>query len=154
MYEDGLFLVVEGKLETGKSGLVQDPYNPDIWYFLADGQVQTQYTGLALYDGEWFYVDKGRLDTTIAAYIEYDGGLFYVAAGRILKEVSGLAQDPNGPDWYFLAEGQAQTQYTGLALYDGEWFYVVEGKLAEDYTGAVEYDGESFNVVNGMVRGE
>ncbi|MBO6299666.1 MAG: Ig domain-containing protein [Lachnospiraceae bacterium] len=152
MYEDGLFLVVEGKLLTSKSGLVQDPYNPDIWYFLADGQVQSQYTGLALYDGEWFYVNKGRLDTTIAAYIEYDGGLFYVAAGRILKEVSGLAQDPNGPDWYFLAEGQAQTQYTGLALYDGEWFYVVEGKLAEDYTGTVEYDGSEFNVVSGMVK--
>ena len=49
MYEDGLFLVVEGKLETGKSGLVQDPYNPDIWYFLANGQAQTQYTGLAMY---------------------------------------------------------------------------------------------------------
>ena len=152
MYEDGLFLVVEGKLLTSKSGLVQDPYNPDIWYFLADGQVQSQYTGLALYDGEWFYVNKGRLDTTIAAYIEYDGGLFYVAAGRILKEVSGLAQDPNGPDWYFLAEGQAQTQYTGLTLYDGEWFYVVDGKLAEDYTGTVEYDGSEFNVVNGMVK--
>ena len=82
----------------------------------SNGQVQTQYTGLALYDGEWFYINKGKLDTKLAAYVEYDGGLFYVAAGRILKEVSGLAQDPNGPDWYFLAEGQAQTQYTGLAF--------------------------------------
>ena len=45
------------------------------------------------------------LERRIAAYIEYDGGLFYVVAGRILKEVSGLAQDPNGPDWYYLAEG-------------------------------------------------
>ena len=62
-----------------------------------------------------------------------------------------LAQDPNGSDWYFLAEGQAQTQYTGLALYDGAWFYVRAGKFAQDYTGTVKYDGASFNVVKGEV---
>ena len=88
----------------------------------------------------------------MADYVEYDGGLFYVAAGRIMKEVNGLAKDPDGPDWYYLAEGQAQIQYTGLAFYDGEWFYVVDGKLAADYTGNVEYDGAVFYVENGMVK--
>ena len=67
-----------------------------------------------------------------------------------MKEVNGLAQDPDGNDWYYLAEGQAQTQYTGLAQYDGEWFYIIDGKLAEDYSGTVEYDGAEFNVVSGM----
>ena len=69
-----------------------------------------------------------------------------------IREVNGLAKDPNGPDWYYLAEGQAQTQYTGLAMYDGEWFYVVDGKLAVDYYRTVEYDGASFEVVAGMVQ--
>ncbi|MBR3103604.1 MAG: hypothetical protein IKH46_07250, partial [Lachnospiraceae bacterium] len=85
-------------------------------------------------------------------FVEYDGGLFFVGAGRIMTEVNGLAMDPQGTDWYYLANGQAQTQYTGLAQYDGEWFYVVNGKLATDYTGTVEYDGAEFNVVSGMVR--
>ena len=107
---------------------------------------------MAYYDGAWFYVENGKLNTTLAAFVEYDGGLFFVGAGRIMKEVNGLAQDPQGSDWYYLAEGQAQTQYTGLALYDGEWFYVINGKLAEDYSGTVEYDGAEFNVVNGMVK--
>ena len=151
-YEGGVFLIVEGELETSANGLVQDPYNPETWYFLANGQAQTQYTGLAFYDGAWFYVDEGKLNTELADFVEYDGGLFFVGAGRIMKEVSGLAKDPDGPDWYYLAEGQAQTQYTGLAMYDGEWFYVVKGKLAEDYTGTVAYDGSEFNVVSGMVK--
>ena len=150
-YEDSSFLVAGGAVCTNKNGLVQDPENPDDWYYLANGQVQTQYTGLAEYDGAWFYVNKGKLDTTLAAYVEYDRGLFFVGAGRIMKEVSGLAQDPKGSDWYYLANGQAQTQYTGLAEYDGKWFYVRAGKFAQDYTGEVEYDGAVFLVQNGEV---
>lgn len=145
-------LVVNGIYENTISGLYNDPENPSDWYYLADGLAQTQYTGLALYDGAWFYVGQGKLDTKVGGYIPYDGGLFYVAAGQIKTEVNGLAQDPYGTDWYFLANGQVQTQYTGLAFYDGRWFYVREGKLATDYTGFVDYDGSSFFVRNGMLE--
>ena len=89
------------------------------------------------------------------AFVEYDGGLFAVGAGRIIKEYSGLMQDPQNPQngaWYFFANGQAQTQYTGLAQYDGAWFYIENGRLATDYTGAVGYDGATFYVENGMVK--
>lgn len=152
-YNGGLFLVANGVVATDIEGLAQDPEHTEDWYFLAKGQAQTQYTGLAQYDGAWFYISDGKLDTKLAGYVAYDGGLFYVGAGKIMTAVSGLAQDPVNPDdWYYLANGQAQTQYTGLAAYDGEWFYVVKGKLAVNYTGAAEYDGEMFNIVNGMVR--
>ena len=146
------YLIVDGVVDTTANGLVQDEEHPDTWYYCAEGRAQTQYTGLAEYDGEWFYINRGKLDTTMSAYVSYDGGLFYVGAGRIMKEVSGLAQDPKGSDWYYLADGQAQTQYTGLAYYDGAWFYVIKGKLAENYSGSVMYDGATFLVVNGMVR--
>ncbi|MCR5129561.1 MAG: pre-peptidase C-terminal domain-containing protein [Lachnospiraceae bacterium] len=150
-YDGSKFFLVKGKVDKNADGLVQDIVNKDDWYYCSKGQAQTQYTGLAEYDGKWFYVEKGKLNTTLAAYVKYDGGLFFVGAGRIMTEVSGLAKDPNGSDWYFLAEGQAQTQYTGLALYDGAWFYVRAGKFAQDYTGTVKYDGASFNVVKGEV---
>ena len=150
-YKEGLFLVDKGAVATSRNGLVQDPHHQQDWYFLANGQVQTQYTGLAQYDGEWFYVEKGKLNTTLAAYVKYDGGLFFVGAGRIMTEVNGLAMDPNGSDWYYLANGQAQIQYTGLAQYDGKWFYVKAGKFARDYTGSVGYNGASFWVSNGEV---
>ncbi len=151
-YDGALFYVGGGTLAIQKSGLVQDPNHPDDWYYLAGGQAQTQYTGLAQYDGAWFYVENGKLNTKLADFVAYDGSMFFVGAGRIMKEVNGLAMDPDGTDWYYLAEGQAQIQYTGLAFYDGEWFYVVDGKLAVDYYGTVEYDGASFEVVAGMVQ--
>lgn len=150
-YAGGKFLVAHGTVASTISGLAPDPNNTDIWYYLSKGQVQTQYTGLAQYGGEWFYVNQGVLNTTMAGYVTYDTGLFYLAAGRILKEESGLRQDPVTSKWYYLANGQAQTQYTGLAQYDGAWFYVVNGALAEDYTGTVQYDGAEFYVVNGKL---
>ena len=147
-YEGFKFIVANGKIAR-VNGLVMDP-NSDLWYFCAEGQV-VQHTGLVMYNEEWFYVKDGVLDTNLNALVPYNGGLFYVAAGRITREVSGLVLDPNGSGWYFVALGEVQNQYTGLATYNGAWFYVIKGKLAEDYTGVVTYDGQLFNVVNGMV---
>ncbi|MCR5129708.1 MAG: hypothetical protein K6B69_16580 [Lachnospiraceae bacterium] len=153
-YDGETFYVAGGTMATNLNGLQVDPSNGKDWYFLAGGQVQKHHEGLALYNGEWFYIKDGRLDTNLNAYVDYNGGKFFVGAGRIIQEYNGLAQDPqntvNG-DWYFLANGQAQTQYTGLAFYDNAWFYVINGKLATDYTGNVEYDGSTFYVENGMV---
>ncbi|MBP3295983.1 MAG: glycoside hydrolase family 9 protein, partial [Lachnospiraceae bacterium] len=145
-WDGSKFFLVNGKVDTAANGLVQDLINLSDWYFCSMGQVQTQYTGLAEYNGEWFYVKNGKLDTKMAAYVSYDGGLFFVGAGRIMTEVNGLAKDPNGSDWFYLANGQAQIQYTGLAQYDGEWFYVIAGRFAQEYTGEVEYHGAFFRV--------
>lgn len=155
-WKGGKFYVTKGKLDKTVNGVkMDDSADPAVWYFCANGQVQMQHKGLALYDGEWFYIENGKVVTDMNKFLEYDGGLFAIAAGRKVSEYSGLMQDPENTvtgDWYFFAEGQAQTQYTGLAQYDGEWFYVVKGKLAVDYTGTVDYDGATFNVVNGMVK--
>ena len=154
-YEGARFYVTEGRLDTSVNGVQPDAdADPLVWYFCANGQVQTDHIGLAEYDDEWFYIENGKVATGMNAFVEYDGGLFAVGAGRIIREYSGLMQDPentNTGDWYFFANGQAQTQYTGLVLYDGEWFYVRDGKLDQAYSGDVEYDGVMFNVVNGMV---
>ena len=150
-YNGCLFRVTYGSIDKKANGLVNDPVNTMDWYYCNQGQV-VDYTGLVEYDGAWFYVNKGLMDTTMKGYVSYDSGLFYVAAGRILREVNGLAQDPNTSEWYYCANGEAQLQYTGLATYDGEWFYIVNGKLAETYNGYVWYDGSQFLVENGMVK--
>ncbi|MBR3105035.1 MAG: hypothetical protein IKH46_14575, partial [Lachnospiraceae bacterium] len=156
-YENSMFFVENGSIKTDLNGVMIDPNSAPnyVWYFNANGQVQIQHVGLALYDGEWFYIENGKVASDMNAFVEYDGGLFAVGAGRIISEYSGLMQDPQDPingDWYYFAAGQAQTQYTGLAMYDGVWFYVINGKLAVDYTGTVDYDGATFNVENGMVK--
>ena len=154
-YEGGKFLMVEGAVAKEVNGAQLDPVRGDIFYFLANGQVQYYYEGLAEYNGKWFYIKDGAVQTQMNALVDYDGGKFLVAVGRIVDEYNGLAQDPQNTqtgDWYYFADGQAQTQYTGLVRYDNAWFYVINGKLAADFNGSVDYDGATFRVENGMVK--
>lgn len=147
-YQGGYFLVINGQV-SNYSGLYQEPKNSK-WYFIANGQIQTQYSNLALYDGYWFLLENGMLAEHYNGLYTYNGGLFLVAAGQLKTDYSGLYHDAGTGKWYFLSLGQV-CDYTGLVLYDGAWFYVEKGILAEHYTGTVNYDGGTFNVVNGMV---
>ncbi|MBR4580341.1 MAG: hypothetical protein IKO32_03820 [Lachnospiraceae bacterium] len=150
-YGGGKFLVANGTVAK-IDGLAQDPSNPDTWYFCSQGQVQIV-TQLALYDGCFFNVANGKLDTKYTGFVQYDGSYFIVSNGKIRTDINGLIEDPNAPqNWYYVAEGKLQNQYTGLALYDGSWFYVVNGKLASYFTSKVTYDGSQFQVVDGYVK--
>ena len=124
----------------------------DKWYYLAAGQVQ-EVTTLAQYANEWFYIVDGVLDLDEVGLVDYNGGKFVVAAGRVVSEYSGLwfnSKDIGGDDeWYYVANGQVQSDFTGLTVYEGEWFYLENGKLIPDYTGEVVYDGVVFEMVNG-----
>ena len=153
-YDGESFYVAGGTMASKQNGVQIDPNSGDdpVFYFVAGGMVQKHHEGLAEYDGAWFYIKDGKVQLEKNAFVEYDGGLFLVAVGRIVNEYAGLCQDPQNTqtgDWYFFSNGQAQTQYTGLALYDGHWFYVEKGKFLPSYTGTVWYDGEQFEVVNG-----
>lgn len=81
-YDGGKFLFTTGRLRSDVQGLWQDPKD-GTWYFLANGQVQTQYKGLALYDGHWFYVDGGKFDPNFAGKVEHDGKTFDVVNGQV-----------------------------------------------------------------------
>lgn len=155
-YDGAKFHVKDGTINSALNGVMIDGNaTPLVWYFCANGQVQTQHKGLAEYDGEWFYIENGKVAVDMNAFVKYDGGLFAVGAGRIISEYSGLMQDPQNTktgDWYFFANGQAQTQYTGLAQYDGHWFYIQAGKFDPAYNGKVTYDGAEFTVVNGEAQ--
>ena len=104
--------------------------------FFSNGQIQSEYKGLALYDNEWFYLENGYLDTNTNGIVEHDGGKFIVAVGRIAKEAEWfcgrIQKIKNG---YFAANGQIQTQHTGVAGYDGKLFYVIKGELRDRLQG-------------------
>ncbi|MBR4442091.1 MAG: hypothetical protein IKS52_02315, partial [Clostridia bacterium] len=85
-YDGGLFLVSGGDVVTEANGVVQDPDNPQVWYFCAQGQAQRGYYGLAEYGGKWFFIRDGDLNTAYPGLVEYDGARFMVAAGRLLDE--------------------------------------------------------------------
>lgn len=156
-YDGSKFYIKDGTVATDMSGLhlvedVQDGATTgNKFYFFARGQVQSKYKGLALYDHEWFYLENGYLDTNMSGIVEYDGGKFIVAVGRIAREASGLWQNPKNGKWYFASKGHIQTQHTGVAAYDGAMFYVRNGELAKDYKGTIKHNGITYKVINGQL---
>ena len=156
-YDGAKFYVKDGVVVKDMNGLYlvsgadDETTTDDKFYFFSNGQIQSEYKGLALYDNEWFYLENGYLDTNTNGIVEYDGGKFIVAVGRIAKEANGLWQDPKDKKWYFAANGQIQTQHTGVAGYDGKLFYVIKGELATDYKGAIKYNGVAYEVINGQL---
>lgn len=83
-YDGGTFLFAEGRLLNKVNGLWQDIKEPDNWYFLAQGQVQEQHSGVAMYDNAFFVVNKGMLDKNYNGIIEYDGAKFNVVGGQLI----------------------------------------------------------------------
>ena len=147
-YNGSQFYVRDGKVQkVGGLTLVKDK-----GYFLTDGRVQTQHTGLVQYDGEWFYITEGILDTSVSGVVPYDGSEFVFTQGRLIQELNGLWLNPRDNTWYFIANGQVQRDYTGLALYDGHWFHVVKGVFDQTYTGLVLYDNAWFYVTKGELN--
>lgn len=143
------FLVANGMLAE-VDGLVKDPDGTAYdWYFCSQGRIVQQHSGFCEYDGNWFLVDNGKLESDATGFYSYDGGLFYLSEGRLLKNANGLMQDPKTGEWYFCANGQAQTSYSGLTLYDGSWFYVQNGYFNPEYSDWVEYDGRVYFVDKG-----
>ena len=156
-YDGAKFYVKDGVVVKDMNGLYlvsgadDETTTDDKFYFFSNGQIQSEYKGLALYDNEWFYLENGYLDTNTNGIVEHDGGKFIVAVGRIAKEANGLWQDPKDKKWYFAANGQIQTQHTGVAGYDGKLFYVIKGELATDYKGTIKYKGVVYEVINGQL---
>ena len=81
-YDGGLFIVAVGRIAREVNGLWQNPVD-NLWYYVAEGQVQNQYTGAVQYDGAWFYVIEGRLASNFNGTIVYDGATFKVVKGQL-----------------------------------------------------------------------
>lgn len=124
-YNGAEFFVANGVKCADANGL--NMYD-GTWYMLSGGQIARGYTDLALYNGEWFYLVDGELDVTNNGLVEYNGAKFALAAGRLLSNVTGLWQNPQDGEWYYLAEGRV-VNYTGTTTYNGATFKLVDGKI-------------------------
>ena len=157
----------DGKQDKTLNGLVEVNGR---WIYWTEGERDVKVDGLILYDGEWFYMEMGEIDTEFNGLVKYDGSWFWVAAGRVCTEASGPVQtdkyfkvmdgevysvrdlkEGESGSWMYLADGMVQTQYMGLADYDGEWFYMEGGKIVNGVDvdrkmPLVVYNGAAFYV--------
>ena len=146
-FEGNTYLVNGGIVFLESDGLIN--VNGE-WLFFADGRLVSEYSGFAMYADHWFMINGGRLDTGANGFYDYNGATFLFAAGELKTDVSGLMMNVDGR-WYFLSNGQFQSGYTGVAMYNGAWFYLENGVLADYFNGTIEYGGEMFTVVAGQL---
>lgn len=139
-----------GKLDTTKSGLYQDPVSKD-WYYLSKGIVDSSFSNLLLYKGSWYYVKNGKIDWSYSNLVNYKGGWYYVHNGRIDWKYTTLAQVDGKGSWYYVQNGQINWKYNGLFQYYGTWYYIQNGRLNWSYSNLVNYKGGWYYVHNGKI---
>ena len=152
-YNGRLAYFTNGKVDTSKNGLVQDPISKT-WYYFANGYVNTGYTNLVEFNKGWYYVKNGQIDwsCTTLAQVNGKGVWYYVEKGKINWNYSGLVQYSGV--WYYVNGGKLNwnSTYTGLTYYYGTWYYVKNSVLDRSYTGLVKYNGGWFYVQKGQVN--
>ena len=152
-YNGRLAYFTNGKVDTSKNGLIQDPLSKN-WYYFANGYVNTDYTNLVQYNGGWYYVKNGKIDwsCTTLAQVNGKGNWYYVEKGAIKWSYTGLVQ--YGGVWYYVKGGVLNwnSTYTGLTNYNGGWYYVEKSKLNWNYTGLVNHYGGWYYVEKGKLN--
>ncbi|HJB88584.1 MAG TPA: hypothetical protein IAA14_04145, partial [Candidatus Blautia excrementigallinarum] len=84
-YDGETFVFVDGRLAQEGNGLWIG--EEGVWYFLSNGRVAEEHTGLAMYDDEWFYVVEGKLAVDYSGTVDFEGGTFKVDHGMVKGQV-------------------------------------------------------------------
>ncbi len=129
---------------------------PDIYYFDAEGKMQTPFTGVKRADdGVLYYYVDGKISNGVTGLIEYNGAYYDVKwSGKVaVNENRNITAEKIGdldvkPDiYYFDAEGKMQAPFTGVKKADdGVLYYYVDGKISNGITGLIEYNGAYYDV--------
>lgn len=110
---------------TVTKGMIE--YSDNTWY-VANGKIDTGFTGLGLHNGVWYCVQAGKVNMSYS-------GLVY-----------------NGDAWWYVKNGILDTSMTGIVETGGAQWLVGTGKLQSGYTGKYIYNDVTYNIVNGKVK--
>lgn len=97
------------------------------WYFWLNNRLQLNFSGIVLYRGYWYMIRSGVSESSGSYH--YDGSDFVFTSGQLPEGENCLWQNPDDKCWYLWADGQVQTQYTGLVRYGRAEFYVENGQV-------------------------
>ena len=120
-----------------------------IWNYYSDGNIDCNYTGLALNEYGWWYVKNGTIDWNYTGMALNEYGWWYVKNGAIDFSYTGMALNEYG--WWYIKNGALDLSYTGLALNEYGWWYVKNGMLDLSYTGMALNEYGWWYVTNGML---
>ena len=144
--EYGWFYINNGVLDWNYTGLAYNEYG---WFYVRNGALDWGYTGLANNEYGWFYVKNGVLDWSYMGVAGNEYGWFYVKNGVLDWSYTGVAGNEYG--WFYIKNGVLDWSYTGVAGNEYGWFYIKNGALDWSYTGLAYNAYGTWYIVNGTV---
>ena len=136
----------DGDIVSDYTGMAENEYG---WWMLTDGSINFDYTGMAENQYGWWYISNGALDLSYTGMAENEYGWWYMSNGALDLNYTGMARNEYG--WWYINKGLLDSEYTGIASNEyGEWYFV-DGVIAYDYTDEIEADGHTYVITNGYV---
>ena len=158
-------LIVNGVKAVEANGLYEFSSSyEEKWYYLKNGEIQSDYDGLVPHRGHLFLVSDGRLWRTdgIRDVFNHETGeseRYLFSEGMVQSDVSGLwSTETVSEDFglfgevYYLIGGKVQDHYTGLVEGETATCFVREGTVDRSVNGVIEIDGTLYKCTRGEVQ--
>ena len=144
---DGTWVYSEnGNVDTQYTGMAS---NENGWWYFYNGKLDRNYTGMAANENGWWYFHNGRVDMSYTGEGTCPSGTWYYRNGQIAYGLTGMVRI--GEDWRYIRSGKVITDYTGMGLNSEGWWYFHNGKLDRNYTGMAANENGWWYFHNGRV---
>ena len=150
-YSTGIVTYLAGDTADGTLSFYATGLNDGMWLRIANIQVLDEdYSGMSQQnDGTWVYSENGNVDTQYTGMASNENGWWYFQDGELDQNYTGMASNEYG--WWYYQDGKLDWHYTGMALNQYGWWYYRDGRLDWTYTGEGENDAGIWYYKNGHV---
>ena len=150
-YSTGIVTYLAGDTADGTLSFYATGLNDGMWLRIANIQVLDEdYSGMSQQnDGTWVYSENGNVDTQYTGMASNENGWWYFQDGELDQNYTGMASNEYG--WWYYQDGKLDWHYTGMALNQYGWWYYRDGRLDWTYTGEGENDAGTWYYKNGHV---
>ena len=136
----------DGDIVSDYTGMAENEYG---WWMLTDGSINFDYTGMAENQYGWWYISNGALDLSYTGMAENEYGWWYMSNGALDLSYTGMALNQYG--WWYMNNGIVDLSYTGMALNEYGWWYMSNGIFDLSYTGMAENEYGWWYMSNGAL---
>ena len=136
----------DGDIVSDYTGMAENEYG---WWMLTDGSINFDYTGMAENQYGWWYISNGALDLSYTGMAENEYGWWYMSNGALDLSYTGMELNQYG--WWYMNNGIVDLSYTGMAENEYGWWYMSNGALDLSYTGMAENEYGWWYMSNGAV---
>ena len=139
----------DGDIVSDYTGMAENEYG---WWMLTDGSIKFDYTGMAENQYGWWYISNGALDLSYTGMAENEYGWWYMSNGALDLSYTGMAENEYG--WWYMSNGALDLSYTGMAENEYGWWYMSNGALDLNYTGMARNEYGWWYINKGLLDSE